>query len=135
MSTTIDPHNTTQWQQTGNTIFLLEENGRSTANAFSVTVDKYHPSNNQTDPKEIASKICSFLNNESVGVDPKVRLEIVFQSIVNICSDATRGNAAFEPKYGLHILNDIRRELDLDIVNTGNEQQDIKKMEELLGRF
>lgn len=58
--------------------------------------------------------------------------EATFRQIISICYNTTGGNAAFEPKYGLHILNRIRIELDLDIVNTGNKQQDIKKMEELL---
>ena len=41
-------------------------------------------------------------------------LEATFRNIVNICSDATGGDAAFDPKYGMSTLNEIRVELGLD---------------------
>lgn len=52
---------------------------------------------------------------------PEEYKEATFKGIVSICYDAIGGNAAFEPKYGLHVLNKIRIELDLDMINTGNE--------------
>lgn len=67
-----------------------------------------------------------------MALTPKEYKEATFRQIISICYDATGGNAAFEPKYGLHVLNRIRIELDLDMINTGYEQQDIKTMEELL---
>jgi len=60
------------------------------------------------------------------------QLERTFYNIVAIAHDATGRNAAFEPEYGMHVLNDIRRELGLKIIDTGNRAEDIKTMKRLL---
>lgn len=48
---------------------------------------------------------------------PSINREDVFIDIVRICYYATGHNAAFEPEYGLHVLNNIRQKLGLGILD------------------
>lgn len=136
MSTKIDPTNTSTWQQVGSSVFLLEEfvgrhNTKETANAFSVDVNKYHPSNNTTDAEEIASKICKFLNSKA---NQKKHLELAWQHLISTVREATGDNPAFNPEttYGIYILNKMRVDLGLEPVKTGNEQTDKETMSKLV---
>jgi len=52
--------------------------------------------------------------------------EATFRNLISILTDATGGNAAFDPKYGMDTLNEIRVELSMD-------RLDEAKMREVLG--
>lgn len=51
--------------------------------------------------------------------------EATFREVVDICSDATGSNAAFDPEYGMNTLNALRLALGLSAVTR-------ERMEELL---
>ena len=58
--------------------------------------------------------------------------ERMFQKVVGIAYDATGGNCAFEPEYGMYYLNPIRVAMGLRPVVSDDLKADIATMNSLL---